>query len=273
MKVSIIGGGNLGSALIQGILKRKKQKPKDILVCDLSRSKISFLRKKFKVNVTSQLKEVLDFSSILLLAVKPNDMESLLSKLHPQLPYSSRGKRKERGKLFVTLAAGVKTELLEKRLGRIPVIRVMPNICMAVGEGLCAYSPGRYVSLSDEKKFLSLFTSLGETIKIQESFLDLITAISGSGPAYVFRIIEILSELLEKDGLNKKIALKIVSQTVFGSGKMVKEALGSPEILRAKVTSPGGTTAAALEVLEKRHLKEIFAEAIRAARKRAEELG
>ena len=114
---------------------------------------------------------------------------------------------------------------------------------------------------------------MGETIKIKESLLNTITAISGSGPAYVFRIIEILTELLEKDGLPKKMALQIASQTVFGSAKMVKELEESPESLRAKVTSPGGTTEAALRVLEKGRLEEIFSRAIKAARKRAKELG
>ena len=252
----------MGSALVQGILRRRKQKPKNILVCDVDRSKISSLGRKFKVRTTSRIKEALNFSSILVLAVKPKDMESLLSEL-------DSFKRK----LLITVAAGVSTVSLEKKLGKIPVIRVMPNICVSVGEGVCAYSLGKYVHPSGQKKFLSLFASLGETIEIRESFLNLITAISGSGPAYVFQIIEILAELLEKDGLNKKMASRIVSQTVFGSSKMVKESIESPEILRAKVTSPGGTTAAALEVLEKNHLKEIFSDAVKAAKKRAKELG
>ncbi len=262
MKISIIGGGNLGSALVQGFLRAKGWKSSDILVCDVSRSKISFLQRKFKVRTTNQIRNTLNFSSILILAVKPKDMKSLLNKL-----------KSSRKKLFITLAAGISTDFLEKKLGKVPVIRVMPNIAMAVGEGVCVYSLGRYTRPSDEKKFLVVFNCLGETIKMKESFLNLITAISGSGPAYVFRIIEILAELLEKDGLSRKMALRIVSQTVFGSSKMVKELKESPESLRAKVTSPGGTTQAALEVLEKNHLKEIFSEAIKAARKRAGELG
>ena len=273
MRISIIGGGNLGSALVQGFLQAKGWKASDILVCDIDKSKISFLRRKFKVSVTSQIKETLNFSSILILAIKPKDMESLLTKLYPHLPPPSRGRMEERGKLLVTLAAGISINFLEKRLEKVPVIRVMPNICVAVGEGVCAYSLGKYVSPSEEKNFLSLFASLGETIEMKESFLNLITAISGSGPAYVFRIIEILTALARKDGLTQKIASRIASQTVFGSAKMVKESIGSPEILRAKVTSPGGTTAAALEVLEKNHLKEIFSDAVKAARKRAKELG
>jgi len=274
MKVSIVGGGNLGSALIQGLLQAKGWRATDVLVCDISGRRISFLQRKFKIKTTSKLKEALNFSFILVLAVKPKDMEELLSKLHPHLsPPPLRGRIEEGGKLFIAVAAGIKTDFLEKKLGKVPVIRVMPNICVAVGEGVCAYSLGRYTCPSDEKKFLSLFGGLGETIKMKESFLDLITAVSGSGPAYIFRMIEILAELLEKDGLNKKMALQIVSQTVFGSGKMVKELKESPESLRAKVTSPGGTTQAALEVLEKGGLKEIFSRAIKAARKRAKELG
>ena len=273
MKISIIGGGNMGSALVQGFLRAKVWKPTDILVCDIDRSKISSLGRKFKVRTTSRIKETLNFSSILILAIKPKDMESLLSKLHPHLPPPSRGRMEERGKLFITLAAGISTDFLEKRLGKISVIRVMPNICVAVGEGVCAYSLGRYTRPSDEKKFLSLFASLGETIKMKESSLNLITAISGSGPAYIFRIIEILISIAQKDGLSKKMASRIVSQTVFGSSKMVKELKEKPEILRAKVTSPGGTTAAALEVLEKNHLSEIFSNAIKSARKRAKKLG
>ncbi len=262
MKISIIGGGNLGSALVQGFLRAKGWKSSDILVCDVSRSKISFLRRKFKVRTTNQIRNTLNFSSILILAVKPKDMENLLKELNVLSK-----------KLLITVAAGIRTDFLEKKLGKVPVIRVMPNICVAVGEGVCVYSLGRYTCPSDEKKFLAVFNCLGETIEMKESFLDSVTAISGSGPAYVFRIIEILVELLEKDGLNKKIALKIVSQTVFGSSKMVKESIESPEILRAKVTSRGGTTQAALEVLEKNHLKEIFSRAIKTARKRAGELG
>lgn len=262
MKLSIIGGGNLGSALIQGILRTKGWKPADILVCDIDRGRLSSLAKKFKVKTTSQIKEALNFASILILAVKPKDMEHLLS----GLDVSQR-------KLFITVAAGIATDFLEKRLGKIPVIRVMPNICVAVGEGVCAYSLGRYTHPSDERRFLSLFGRLGEVIKMKESSLNMVTAISGSGPAYIFRIIEILTALLEKDGLPEKMASRIASQTIFGSAKMVKESTESPESLRAKVTSPGGTTAAALEVLEKGHLKEIFSRAIKAARKRAKELG
>ncbi|MCK4244945.1 MAG: pyrroline-5-carboxylate reductase, partial [Candidatus Omnitrophica bacterium] len=240
MRLSIIGGGNLGSSLIQGILQTKRWKSTDVLVCDIDKSKISSLKRKFKIRTTSKVKEVLNFSSILVLAVKPKDMEDLLSRLH----VSQR-------KLFITVAAGIATRFLEKRLGKIPVIRVMPNICVAVGEGVCVYSLGRYTHPSDEKRFLSLFAPLGEVIKMKESFLDVVTAISGGGPAYVFRIIEILAALAEKDGLTKKMASRIASQTVFGSAKMAKESSVSPESLRAKVTSPGGTTEAALEALEK----------------------
>ncbi len=261
MRISIIGGGNLGSALIQGLLQTKGWKPTDILICDLAKSKISSLKRKFKIRTTNKIEDTLNFSSILILAVKPKDMEGLLSKL-----------RVSKRKLFITVAAGIPTRFLEKRLGKIPVIRVMPNICVAVGEGVCAYSSGRYTHPSDEKQFLSLFARLGEVIKMKESFLNMVTAISGSGPAYIFRIIEILAELLEKDGLSKKMATLIASQTVFGSAKMAKELGENPESLRVKVTSPGGTTEAALKVLEKGGLEEIFSRAIKSARKRAGEL-
>jgi pyrroline-5-carboxylate reductase len=173
-------------------------------------------------------------------------------------------------KLVVSILAGVSTGYLEEKLGKIPVVRVMPNIGIKVGAGMSFYSPGRFARQADLKMVSRLFATLGEVAEIAEEKMDLITAISGSGPAYFFLLMEILAEYAQKSGISKKDSAKMVQQIALASALLAKDEPAGQ--LRAAVTSKGGTTEAAILVLEKTEIRKMFGSALQAARTRAREL-
>jgi pyrroline-5-carboxylate reductase len=178
------------------------------------------------------------------------------------------GKRK----LVVSILAGIPTRYLEQKLGEIPVVRVMPNIGIKVGAGMSFYSPGRFVRQTELKMVSRLFANLGEVAEIAEKKMDLITAISGSGPAYFFLLMEILAEYAQKSGISKRDSAKMAQQIALSSALLAKNESATARQLRAAVTSKGGTTEAAILVLEKTGIRKMFGSALKAARNRAREL-
>jgi len=179
---------------------------------------------------------------------------------------ASIGKRK----LVISILAGIPTKYLEQKLGKIPVIRVMPNIGIKVCAGMSFYSPGRFVRQTDLQMVSRLFANLGEATEIAEEKMDSITAISGSGPAYFFLLMEILTEYARKSGISKKDSEKMAQQIALSSALLAKDEPAGQ--LRAAVTSKGGTTEAAILVLEKTGIRKMFGSALKAARNRAREL-
>ena len=258
--LGIIGTGKMGSAILTGLLKSKVVTVKKILIYDRNSRQYAGLTAVYPLRIAKSIPELISLSDICLLAVKPQDKEIVLGEI------KTVGKRK----LVVSILAGVTTRYLEQKLGRIPVVRVMPNIGIKVGAGMSFYSGGRFARRADLETVSGLFANLGETAEIMEKKMDLATAVSGSGPAYFFLLMEILSEYVRKSGLSKEDSVKMTRQVILSSALLAKNE--PAEELRAAVTSKGGTTEAAILVLEKAGIRKIFDSALKAAQERAQKL-
>jgi len=203
-------------------------------------------------------------SDIIIIAVKPNQVENILNEIKDNLSPN---------KLLISIAAGISTKKIEKFFKnlKIPVIRVMPNLPIKVRSGIIGYSCGKY-SKGKEKIIEEIFTPLGEVFKIKEEKMDLITAISGSGPGYFFYIAEIIEKICRKKGLDANISKTISKSLLFGTGKMLLETNYSAKKLKEMVSSPGGTTLAGISVLKNKKIEKILKETIESAEKRSREL-
>ncbi len=261
-RVGFIGAGNMGEALIKGILSGRLLKKKDIIVGDKDSKRRLYLRRKYGIEAVRDNLEVARRGDILVLAVKPQDARGVLSVVRPAFTEK---------KLVISIMAGIHTKYIE-RGGKVRVVRVMPNAPALVGSGLTAVSAGRFALKKDVKLAKSIFACVGEVIEIKESLLDIVTALSGSGPAYLFYLLEALASAGVNRGLKKETALKLARQTAFGSGRMLNESSLSLEQLIKKVASKGGTTEAALKVFEAQGLRKIIGQGVRAAEKRAKQL-
>lgn len=269
MKLGLMGCGNMGEAILNGIMKSGVLSAKDVLLYDMDVKKTSRISEKYGTAAAKSGSELVENSGIVLLAVKPQDMTGLLESLSGELNGA--------GKLIVTIAAGLKVSLYRKTIKENPIARVMPNLPMLIGGGASAvYFDGKF---SDEEKklVLGLIQSCGvaEVVK-KEEWLDAVTGLSGSGPAYVFLFINSLAEGGVKEGLPKDVALRLALQTVAGSAALLTNGLAEgkhPEKMKDDVTSPGGTTAAGLYALEKGRFRYTVMSAVKEAAKRSRELG
>lgn len=258
LKVGIIGGGNMGAAILHG-LKGKYR----LAVCEENKAKLALLRKKYNV-LPLALKPLVYMSDIIILAVKPQDADGVLTEVAQVLDHK---------KIFVSIAAGLTTSYLERILGKgARVIRTMPNMPAQIGEGMTAICKGKYATTADVKQTQKIFDCVGETVVVQENLLDAITAVSGSGPAYVFLFAEMLMKASMSLGLSCPLSAKLLEKTLLGSIHQLTQLKEDSAVLRAKVTSKGGTTEAAMKVFFKRKTEKIFIEALKAAKKRAGQL-
>ena len=258
--LGIIGTGKMGSAIVAGLLKAGAAAAGKILIYDRNPRQYANLTAARPVRIAKNIPELVSLSDICLLAVKPQDKESVLEEIQ------TVGKRK----IVVSILAGVPTRYLEQRLGRIPVVRLMPNIGIKVGAGMSFYSPGRFVRPTELKRVSRLFANFGEVSEITEEKMDLVTALSGSGPAYFFLLMEILAEYAQKFGISEEDSAKMARQIALASALLAKDEPAGQ--LRAAVTSTGGTTEAAILVLDKTGIRKIFGSALKAAQDRAQKL-
>ncbi len=263
-RIAFLGAGNMATALVRGVIEAGVVRPEDIIISDVNKEKLKIKREKLKVKAAENNKEAIKEADIVVLAVKPRDMEGLLKEIKESL---------DSKKLTISIAAGITTSYIERILEKeVPVIRVMPNTPVAVKEGASAFSVGKYVSQEKEKIAESIFGAVGKVVKVEESLMDAVTALSGSGPAYIFYIIASLIEAAVSLGLDEKTATTLATQTVLGSAKLLQETGEEPEALKEKVTSKGGTTEAALLVLDEGKLRETLDKALKAAAQRSKEL-
>ncbi|MBU4310847.1 pyrroline-5-carboxylate reductase [bacterium] len=263
-RIAFLGVGNMATALMRGIIEAGLTRPEDIVISDINKERLRVTSHELQVIVAKDNREAVKEADVIILAVKPNDMEGLLSEIKESL---------DSKKLIISIAAGITTSYIEKMLKKeVPVIRIMPNTPVAVKEGASAFSIGEYVSQEEEKIVKSIFGAVGKIVKVEENLMDAVTALSGSGPAYIFYIIASLIEAAISLGLNKKTATILAIQTVLGSAKLLQETGEEPAALKKKVTSKGGTTEAALLVLDEGKLKETLDKALKAAAKRSQEL-
>lgn len=253
-----MGGAILGGLISSGAVKRSAA-----IGFDNDPAKCAAAGKKYAIPVSGSVLEIVEHCDIIIFAVKPQNIDEILKEI------SLYGK----DRLYISIAAGITTARIEKALGGRPrVIRVMPNTPALVGEGISAVCKGRYAAAKDVRVTDEIFSSVGETINIGERYFDIVTAVSGSGPAYFFYLEEALIEAALRLGMDKPTAKKLVSKTAFGAAKLLIESGCEPEALRRRVTSKGGTTEAAIKVFEENRIKHIAEKAVRAAAKRSKQL-
>ncbi len=271
-KIGFIGAGNMGRALIKGLLKKGSVEPRNIIVSDPDKDKLGFMSK-IGITLARDNPEVVVKSDILILAVKPKDIERILEDIAGLLQGLSSPASGKPPRLIISLVAGITIGYIEGHLGKdIPVVRVMPNTPALIGEGMTAISRGKFAGEEEEKITEELFQGVGETVEVAEELMGAVTALSGSGPAYVFAVMESLVEAGVKEGLSSDLAQRLVSQTVLGAVRMAIETGEKFSALIETVASPGGTTEAALRVFKEKGLRDILAEGVRAAAERAKEL-
>lgn len=262
--IVFIGAGNMGEALIRGLLAARTVAASRIIATDVRAERREFLTKTFGVLAIEDNVQAVTSADVVVLAVKPQQVGEVLAGFKSAM--TNR-------KLVISIAAGVTTARIERELGKgTRVMRVMPNTPALVGAGAAGVAKGAHATDDDLAMAESILGAVGICVRVEEKFIDAVTALSGSGPAYVFYVTEAMGQAGVAAGLDEALAKKLARQTVYGAAKLLVESGEQPEVLRRKVTSPGGTTEAALKVMTERKLVEIFAEAMQAAERRSREL-
>ncbi len=264
-KLAIIGAGMMGSAIVSGIVKKSVADPKNIFLSDPDTDKLTALCSRLGTNAAASNAEAAEGADAVLIAVKPQFLEDAAAALEDRIPEDA---------LVMTIVAGVPIAYYLKALNRKHIIRIMPNTPAQVGEGVCGWYAAEAVSAAQKELCEKILSALGMQFEVRrESDLDLVTAVSGSGPAYVYLFIESMTDAAVQLGLPRPLAQKIVLQTVFGSSAYMKQTGKHPVILKNEVTSPGGTTAAALAMMEKDGLRTAVTEGMIACLQKTIELG
>lgn len=285
-RIAIIGGGSMGEALLAGLLRAGRQ-VKDMVVAERMPDRAKYLSDTYSVQVASVL-DAAEHATFVIVAVKPSDVELVIGEIAEA---AAKAEADSAEQVFVSVAAGVATSFYESKLpAGAPVIRVMPNAPALVGAGVSALAKGRFVTPEQLKEVATLFDCVGGVLTVPESQIDAVTAVSGSGPAYFFLMVEALVDAGVAVGLSRPVATDLAVQTMAGSAAMLLEGLDKARRpaadggmgvgvdttaaqLRATVTSPGGTTAAGLRELERGGLRAAVADAVVAAKTRSEQLG
>jgi pyrroline-5-carboxylate reductase len=264
-RIGLIGAGNMGTAIVRGLVAAQVIAPEDITALDVEETQLEKVAADPGVNTTTDLEVLASASDAIVLAVKPQSMEGLLHDLARHVGASH---------LIISIAAGISTSFMEKRLGdEVRVVRVMPNTPAMVRAGATALCRGSRATDEDMELAVHLFSALGTTLVVDEVQMDAVTAVSGSGPAYFFYLVEKITKAGIEQGLSEKEASELARQTLYGAGKLLRETGVAPEELRARVTSKGGTTAAAVAIFDKADLGGIVCKAVSAAAARSKELG
>ncbi|HEX7629320.1 MAG TPA: pyrroline-5-carboxylate reductase [Candidatus Methylomirabilis sp.] len=264
-RLAFIGGGNMAEALLRGILAAKRLAPEQVIATDVRADRLAYLRDTYGIETSGSNAEAAAQADTVLLAVKPQVMTGALDDLRRVIT--------ER-QLVISIAAGISTATIaEAFLRPVRVVRVMPNTPALVLEGMSALARGNLATPEDLALARGLFEAVGKVVVVDEALMDAVTGLSGSGPAYVFLVIEALSDAGVKAGLPRDVATALAAQTVRGAAKMVLETGKHPGELKDMVTSPGGTTIAGLHALEQGAVRAALINAVEAATRRSQELG
>jgi len=264
MKITIIGGGTMGEALVKSILRKKLAGGHDITFCDIRPERLAELKKEYGATTTTDVLVAVKGADVVVFSIKPQDIEHVLDKLKGQL----------KTQLVISIVAGWALPDICDRLNYRHVVRAMPNTPAQVGKGMTVWTSTEQLTKADLELAASVLQSTGEEEYVEEEkYLDMATAVSGSGPAYVFLFVEAMIDAGVHIGLPRHIARKLVIETIAGSAEMIKKMSTHPAELKNMVTSPGGTTTEALLQFEKGGLRSVMIEAVIAAYIRAKDLG
>ncbi|OPY57207.1 MAG: Pyrroline-5-carboxylate reductase [Pelotomaculum sp. PtaU1.Bin035] len=263
-KIGCLGGGAMGEALVTGLLREGLVAPADLYVSDINQERLEYLNKKLGVNITADNTAAIKAADIVILAVKPQVIIPLLKEIAPAARMSQT---------FISIAAGITIEQLQSCFeSPIPVVRVIPNTPCLLGEGASAISAGKYACEENIKKAVAIFAAAGKVAAVPETLLDCVTGLSGSGPAYMYVIMEGFIDGAVRLGLPRDTARVLVAQTMLGAAKMVLETGEHPGKLKDMVTTPGGTTMAGLFALEEGSVRALMMKAVAAAAERSREM-
>jgi pyrroline-5-carboxylate reductase len=263
--IGFIGAGNMAEALIRGLIRGGHVAADRITVSAPRRERLDELATRYAIAVTTDNREVARSAGLVVLAVKPQILDKVLREVGDQLAP---------GTLVISIAAGFDTETIEAAVAEsVRVVRAMPNVPATVGAGATAISAGKRATEADLATARAIFDAVGITVTLDESHLDAVTGLSGSGPAYIFLILEALADAGVKVGLSRRNAQRLAAQTVMGSAKLLLDTDEHPGKLKDMVTSPGGTAIAGLHTLEEGGLRTTLINAVETATKRARELG
>lgn len=262
--IGIIGCGAMGTSLARGMIEKGAVDPATVRVFDLNQEKAQALARKLGVSPAKAAADLFNDCRYVFVAVKPQDMEAAVESFRAAVKPS---------RIVISIAAGITIKFMEERLPKgSKVVRLMPNTPCLIGEGAIGMSTGRAVTATEAEAVEALLKPLGLTVAIPEHLMDAVTGLSGTGPAYVFLFIESLVDSGVMMGLSREISSALTVQTVIGAARMLKENGVHPAELRNNVTSPGGTTCAAIQVFEETGFRNSLIKAVIAATRRAEEL-
>jgi pyrroline-5-carboxylate reductase len=263
-KIAVLGAGKAGEALIAGILSSGWREPGEIVATARHQERLDALAERYGVATTLSNAEAVEGAAIVVVAVKPQDIEGLLADIGSALVPEQT---------VLSIAAAIPTALIERRLSdHVPVVRAMPNTPVTVHEGMAGITAGTYAEEEHLGRAEAVLGSVGRSVRVDESYMDAITAVSGSGPAYFALLAESMIEAGILLGLSREVSTDLVVQTMLGTAKLLRDERMHPVELREMVTSPGGTTIAAIRELEQAGVRAAFLNAIQAAMERSREL-
>jgi len=265
MKIAFIGGGNMGGAMVSAILNTGLAKPEAVRVSDVSQARRKHLEQKYGVAVTESNLEAVSGKDVVVLAIKPQNLAGVMTELGGQLKSTQ---------LVLSIIAGARIDTLSKGLKHNCIARVMPNTPAQIGEGMSVWTATPEVTEQQKGLVGAILGAMGRELYVDdEKYIDMATAVSGSGPAYFFLVVESLVDAAVEIGLPRDMARELVLQTMLGSGRLIQKSGEEPAELRRKVTSPGGTTAEALLQFEKEGFTDLVKRAVKAAYDKARRLG
>jgi len=265
MKIAFIGGGVMGEAMLAAVLDKGLNKPEDIWVSDISQARRKHLEQKYGVAVTGSNRQAVEMGDVVVLAIKPQNLAEVMTGL---------GGRLKSAQLVLSIIAGARIDTLSLGLKHGCIVRVMPNTPAQIGEGVSVWTATAEVTDQQRGWARAILGAMGKELYVDdEGYIDMATAVSGSGPAYFFLVVESLIDAAVEIGLPRDMARELVLQTMLGSGHFIQKSGKEPAELRRVVTSPGGTTAEALLHLEKGGFSQLLIEAVKAAYNKAKRLG
>ncbi len=263
-RLAVIGVGSMASAIVRGLLKVKWTTAAHITGVHPRKERASELAKGLGIAVVTSAAKAIEGADVILLGVKPQILPEVLESLRGKVLPSQ---------LVLSVAAGIKTATIEAALPGVPVVRSMPNLAATVGQGATAICPGAHATKEHVARAREVFQAVGTVEEVPEKLMDAVTGLSGTGPMYVFHLIEAMADAGVKVGLSRDVASRLALQTLIGSAQLARDSHLHAAALKDQVTSPGGTAIAALHILRREGFQAIVMDAVEAATRRAAELG